>query len=75
MRKGIVAIALSVLTVVLAVYRWRALNQPKVGPVGNGNGYPRIVYAALVLQIVVGVCAFVIGIVLMARDIRNNRPK
>ncbi|MEC0370623.1 hypothetical protein [Paenibacillus chibensis] len=65
-------IIISLFIIGLASYRLWSLDQPKVGPVGDGE-VPAFAYTSMYFGIFAGICFFVIGVLRIIFEFRNKR--
>lgn len=72
MKRGIMSIIISLFIITLASYRLWSLDQPKVGPVGDGE-VPAFAYTSMYIGIFAGICCFAIGVIRIIFEFRNKR--
>ncbi|MDR9856464.1 hypothetical protein RJP21_22940 [Paenibacillus sp. VCA1] len=71
MKRGIISVFISLVMIALATYRLWSLDQPKVGPVGDGE-IPQFAYTSMYVALAAGIVCLVLGVVRIIIEYKNK---
>jgi len=71
MKRGIISVFISLVIIALASYRLWSLDQPKVGPVGDGE-IPRLAYTSMYIGLAAGIFCLVLAIIRIIIEYKNK---
>jgi hypothetical protein len=70
MKRNVWLIVLAIVMIMMGTYRLWWLDQPRVGPIGEGHYHPAV-YISIYSGMIAGVCFLVLGIIRLIKHKRK----